>query len=224
MDSPPENTTPPQRFAWLRRVWATLRPDLARALAFFLAAFAIGVIYVSTWGGTPEFWQQIFGPSVMMACGEGFTNPKLDEVPGLEDFLYLREDRFDCSNIPEAYDRLPEDTRAMDYDLVQTYHPEPQFRGWTQWQRFHKHLLMSVALCFYLFGVAWQSLTPLYGLLYGLTNALGYGIFRLAMGRTLASLFAFVLMTSPVHLQQLPQLRDYSKAPFFFLIILVWAC
>jgi hypothetical protein len=30
-------------------------------------------------------------------------------------------------------------------------------------------------------------------------------------------------MTSPVHLQQLPQLRDYSKAPFFFALILLAA-
>ncbi|MCF6285099.1 MAG: hypothetical protein L3K26_07905, partial [Candidatus Hydrogenedentes bacterium] len=50
---------------------------------------------------------------------------------------------------------------------------------------------------------------------------MGYGIFRLGMGRRTATLFTVLLMTSPVHLQQLPQLRDYSKVPFFFLIILV---
>jgi len=204
----------------LGRGFRALWPEGSRAAALFVAAFFMGVVYVSTWGGPPEFWQQIFGPSVMMACGEGFTNPRLDEVPGLEDFLYLRAETFDCGNIPEGVAVLPENTLEMPYDDVQAFHPEPQFRGWTQWQRFHRYLLWSVALCFTLFGVAWSSLTPLYGLLYGLTSTLSYGIFRLAMGRRTATLFSVLLMTSPVHLQQLPQLRDYSKAPFFFLIIL----
>jgi hypothetical protein len=109
----------------------------------------------------------------------------------------------------------------MRYDAIQDYHPLQQFPGWLQWQQFHRYLLLSVAVMFWLFGVAWASLTPLYGLLYGSTIALGYGIFRLGMGRWMAVLCSILLMTSPVHLQQLPQLRDYSKAPFFFLIILV---
>ncbi len=220
--SAPEAATATSRFTHTLRGWIhSCWPEGSRVLALFFSAFLIGVIYVSTWGGPPEFWQQIFGPSVMVACGEGFNNPHLDDVPGLEDFLYLRADSFDCGNIPEDARFLPEDHGDLSYDEVQAFHPEPQFPGWTQWQRFHRYLLMSVALSFYLFGVAWQSLTPLYGLLYGLTNALGYGIFRLGMGRWTATLFSILLMTSPVHLQQLPQLRDYSKAPFFFLILLV---
>ncbi len=224
MDAPEESNPPTSRWTTLRGWFRPCMPDARRALALFGMAFVMGVVYVSTWGGPPEFWQQIFGPSVMMACGEGFVNPHLDDVPGLEDFLYLHAETFPCENIPADVRVLPADTSAMEYDAVQEFHPEPQFKGWTQWQRFHRYLLLSVALCFYLFGVAWQSLVPLYGLLYGLTNALGYGLFRLAMGRRWAMGFALLLMTSPVHLQQLPQLRDYSKAPFFFLIMLIMGC
>lgn len=205
----------------LRHCWRVAGHEILRVSSLFIAAFVIGAIYVSTWGGPPEFWQQVFGPAVMTACGHGYTNPMMSEVPGLEDFLYLRSDTFDCASIPENVTLLPQDTSGMTYDEVQAFHPLQQFPGWTQWQRFHRYLLLSVALMFTLFGVAWQSLTPLYALLYGTTNALGYGIFRLGMGPRFATLFTVLLMTSPVHLQQLPQLRDYSKAPFFFAIILV---
>ncbi len=205
----------------LRRGWRVAGQEFLRVSSLFATAFVIGAIYVSTWGGPPEFWQQIFGPAVMTACGHGYTNPMMSEVPGLEDFLYLRSDTFDCANIPDNVTLLPQDTSGMSYDEIQAFHPLQQFPGWTQWQRFHRHLILSVALMFTLFGVAWQSLTPLYALLYGATNALGYGIFRLGMGPRFATLFTVLLMTSPVHLQQLPQLRDYSKAPFFFALILV---
>jgi len=204
----------------LRRCWRVAGHEFLRVLSIFTTAFLIGTIYVSTWGGPPEFWQQVFGPAVMTACGHGYTNPMISEVPGLEDFLYLRSDTFDCANIPDNVTLLPQDTSGMSYDEIQAFHPLQQFPGWTQWQRFHRYLILSVALMFTLFGVAWQSLTPLYALLYGTTNALGYGIFRLGMGPRFATLFTVLLMTSPVHLQQLPQLRDYSKAPFFFALIL----
>ncbi|MCC6143173.1 MAG: hypothetical protein IT368_05135, partial [Candidatus Hydrogenedentes bacterium] len=204
-----------------RHCWRVAGCEFLRVSALFSTAFVIGAIYVSTWGGPPEFWQQVFGPAVMTACGHGYTNPMMSEVPELEDFLYLRSDSFDCANIPTDVTLLPQDTSGMTYDEIQAYHPLQQFPGWTQWQRFHRYLVLSVALMFALFGVAWQSLTPLYALLYGTTNALGYGIFRLGMGPRFATLFTVLLMTSPVHLQQLPQLRDYSKAPFFFALILV---
>lgn len=206
--------------AFWRRCLAVLWPEIRIVLPLFISAFFVGVVYVSTWGGQPEFWQQVFGPSVMAACGHGFTNPHLDDVPSLEDFLYLRADRFDCAAIPADVRLLPADTAGMTYDEIQAFHPLGQFPGWTQWQRFHHYLLWSVALMFSLFGVAWSSLAPLYGLLYGLTNALGYGIFRLGMGRAMAAIGGVLLITSPLHLEQLPQLRDYSKAPFFFLLIL----
>lgn len=206
--------------ARIHAAWRAARGEVCRAGALFGVAFIVGAIYVSTWGGAPEFWQQVFGPSVMTACGRGFTNPHMSEVPALEDFLYLRAQTFDCASIPDQVTLLPDDTSGMPYDEIQAFHPLGQFPGWTQWQRFHRYLLLSVALMFSLFGVAWSSLTPLYALLYGTTNALAYGIFRLALRPRLATLFTLLLITSPLHLQQLPQLRDYSKAPFFFALML----
>ncbi|MCF6285098.1 MAG: hypothetical protein L3K26_07900 [Candidatus Hydrogenedentes bacterium] len=147
MSSPEESTTTTALSHTLRRWFRVLWPEGSRVVALSFTAFFMGVLYVSTWGGAPEFWQQIFGPSVMMACGEGFSNPNLDEVPGLEDFLYLRAETFDCENIPADVALLPEDHGDMSYDAVQAFHPEPQFPGGTQWQQFHRYLLMSVAFC-----------------------------------------------------------------------------
>jgi hypothetical protein len=213
-------TSKPPVSRFTRRCWRFAGSEAIRVMGLFVTAAVIGAIYVSTWGGLPEFWQQVFGPAVMTACGRGYTNPMMSEVPGLADFLYLRSESFDCAAIPDNVTLLPQDTSGMTYEEIQAFHPLQQFPGWTQWQRFHRYLILSVALMFTLFGVAWQSLTPLYALLYGMTNALGYGIFRLGMGPRVSTLFTLLLMTSPVHLQQLPQLRDYSKAPFFFAIVL----
>ncbi len=123
MDAPEESNPPTSRCTTLRGWFRPCMPDARRALALFGMAFVMGVVYVSTWGGPPEFWQQIFGPSVMMACGEGFVNPHLDDVPGLEDFLYLHAETFPCENIPADVRVLPADTSAMEYDAVQEFHP-----------------------------------------------------------------------------------------------------
>jgi len=57
--------------------------------------------------------------------------------------------------------------------------------------------------------------------LFGLTIAAAYGIFRLGMGRVLAALMAWALSVSTLHLANLPSIRDYAKAPFTLLLILL---
>src|SRR5688572_6811632 len=91
-----------------RRCWRAAGHECLRVSGLFAAAFIIGAIYVSTWGGPPEFWQQVFGPAVMTACGRGYTNPMMSEVPALEDFLYLRSETFDCASIPNNVTLLPQ--------------------------------------------------------------------------------------------------------------------
>ena len=45
------------------------------------------------------------------------------------------------------------------------------------------------------------------------TIAAAYAIFRLGMGRAVSVVAAGALIVSSVHLQNLPHLRDYAKAP-----------
>ncbi len=169
-------------------------------LALFLAAASLAMIYVSTWGDTPHFHQEFCGPSLMWACGRGWVNPAEGGCAALDTFLHPPMntgapppiDQFDCSQLPADFPTAP---------MLHVHNR-------------HLYLLLAIAFCWRIFGVAWSSLTPLYGLLFGAAILAAYGIFRLAMRRSLALFCALMLMLSPLHLHYLPRLRDYGKAPF----------
>jgi len=195
--------------------------DARLASALFVLGAAVGMVYVSTWGGRPSFLQHMFGPAVMWACGRGFENPMLSKAPALEDFLYGRRDSISPEDLPEDLPVAPAAPSALSAEQWQEYHPHPDFGGWVNCQRFHLYFLMTVALFWKAFGISWSGLTPLYGLLYGAASAAAYGLFRLAMRRRLATVFGVLFVLAPLHLQHLPDLRDYAKAPFFLAAILM---
>lgn len=211
--------------------------DLVIACILFLLAAAVGMTYVRTWGGTPHMVQHMFGPSVMWAFGRGFENPKLSEAPALEDFLYLRRDSLEPSDVPLDIPVIPDDPSTLTAEDWKQFHPHRDFSGWLNAQRFHLYLMMAVALVWRVLGVSWSALTPLYGALYGVSVVAAYGLFRLAtrerqspdwqnrpsrlreVGRILSVILALLFMLAPLHLQQLPDMRDYAKAPFFLTVI-----
>jgi len=197
------------------------RTDAAIAAAVFCAAAALGSAYVATWGGVAMYWQEVFAPAVCVACGMEPANPYFDDVPELEDFLYQRADTFDCAVLQrEGIHWIPFDPGDRSFDELQASHPLREFPGFIWWQHFHWYLLWTVAQCWKLFGVSWASLWPLFGLLYGLTAVAAYGLFRLAARPVPALAFTLLLVCSPLHLEQLPHLRDYGKAPFFLFALL----
>src|SRR5439155_198290 len=78
-----------------------------------------------------------------------------------------------------------------------------------------RYLMLTVSWTWRLQGrVAWSALTPLFALLYGITIVLAYLIFRQGIGRPLSAMAACALAVSTLHLNNLPHLRDYAKAPF----------
>lgn len=190
--------------------------DAKMAAALFAAGAFIAMVYAATWGGTPQFWQNTtFMQGIMWNCGHGFENPMVSDIPGMDSFLNLQTDCFDCNAIPEGVRILPHDTRGMTFDEIDAYHPQPQFPGFLAWQHYHLYLVLAVTFCWWALGaVCWSALTPLCGMLYGASTAAAYGLFRLGMRRPLAVLFAVLLMISPLHLQMAPHVRDYAKAPF----------
>ncbi len=191
------------------------------AALFVTAAFAGGV-YQASWGGLPQFWQNTtFMQGILWVCGHGFENPMVSDVPGLEDFIDYRTDCFECSAIPGNVRVLPHDTRGMSFEEIDAYHPQEQFPGFLAWQRYHLYLVLAVTCCWWLLGVCWSSLTPLAALLYGTTVCAAYGLFRLGMRRALAACCAILLLISPLHLQMTPHLRDYAKAPFLLVALLI---
>lgn len=175
--------------------------EAAIAASLFVAAFATAVWFVPQFvasGGKPWFYQQEFGPAVMEACGLGYVNPAPKTQPALEAFLDRKTDVVSCSGLESAA------TAPL-----------------TSMQRAFRYLMMMVGETWRVRGhVAWSALTPLYGLLYGITAVLAYAIFRQGMGRTLAGLSATALIFSTLHLHNLPHLRDYAKAPFVLALVL----
>ncbi|HWW88768.1 MAG TPA: hypothetical protein VNZ26_34485 [Vicinamibacterales bacterium] len=163
---------------------------------------AIGVAFVAAIWGTaywnaswkagrqPSFYQEYFEPAVMTACGRGFVvaTPSIAE---LNDFLVQKRDSFDCGEIPAAT----------------TYRAATFQAPW-------RYLMWAVAINWQIRGISWSGLGPLSGLLFGASIALAFAIFRLGMGRLFALGGAAMFAVAPIHLVEVPHLRDYSKAPF----------
>lgn len=194
-EAEPMNTAPtaprPRFAAAARDVWI--------ALFLLVAGAAAAMAYLCATGTPYNFYQERLGPAVMLACGRGFVDPDLSQCPPLRDFLEQKTDRF-------SPDALPADLRTS----------EP-----TSYQAAHRYLYGAVAWTWRVSGISWPAVLPLFGLLYGITVACAYGLFRLGMGRPLAMAGALLILMSPVHLSMVPLLRDYAKAPFLLAAFLI---
>ena len=174
-----------------RALFSEWRTCLALLVIGFILCFGAIKNYRSN-GIQPAFYQQNFGPAVMMACGYGFTAPGAQESPAsLSDFLQLRVQTFRCE------------------DFSKTLIPEQ-----VTWNGTWYYLYGTVALIWKVTGVSWPALD-------GLAAALGafellalYGLFRLIASRVLSIACALIMLLAPDNLAQLMMLRDFSKAPF----------
>jgi hypothetical protein len=181
------------------------RTDLVVIVALFAIAAAAGTQYVRTIyasGWKPWFYQVDFGPAVMQACGRGFVTPDARRIAPLAAFLDNRVDRFSCADLPADAPRLGGSGG-----------PQPQLT-WA-------YLMRSVAVVWRVTGISWSGLAPLSGVAFGATVALSYALFRRVAAVPLALAGAVMVMTSPLYLTELPNLRDYSKVPFLLALGLV---
>ena len=179
------------------------RLDFVLACIIFLAAaFWGGACYTRAMrsGPHPSFYQSYFEPAVMTACGKGFVvtqSPSL--APSLRAFLIEQTDRFSCTDLPA--------------DLVV---------GTTGlYQRPWRYLMTSVAVAWMVVGISWSGLAPLFGVLFGLTTVAVFALCRTVVGRSGAMFCVALLCVSPVQLANLPNLRDYAKAPFTLALIAI---
>lgn len=158
--------------------------------------------YVQHWreaGRAQIFYQQYFEPAITIACGRGFESAMAMPAP-VEAFVSLQTDRLDCA-------QLPADPQLKPDDAVYQY-------AWF-------YLMWTVGLFWKVFGVSWSGLVPLFGALFALVIVLAYAIFRLAVPVWAALPAAAALAISTLHLQNLPHLRDYAKAPFVLALLLI---
>lgn len=173
--------------------------DVALLLIILLGGALIGSRYIER-VGAGEFVQSEFGAAVSLACGHGFAEP-LGPPPALSDFLNRRASAFSCDQWPPGLSVGP-----------------PTFL-----QRLYRYLMTAVAFQWMWSGVSWHTLAPLFGAMFGLTLAASYALFRLAGGPLVATIAVIPLAISSHQLATLPRLRDYAKAPFILLLILVMA-
>ena len=149
-------------------------------------------------GGQPVFYQTYFEPAVMIACGRGFVISKVQPKP-LEDFLFLRTDRFDCADLPVPLETDPDHVYQAAWMYLETT------VGWA-WK---------------ILGISWSGMGPLFGLLFAISTGLAYGIFRLSTRPIVALLASTALALSSTQLLNLPHLRDYAKTPFTLALVLL---
>lgn len=177
--------------------------DLGLVVAILAVGAWWGAKFERAWraeGRTSQYYQLYFEPAVMTACGREFS-VSVTRPAALHAFLSQQTDAFDCASLPAD---LPAKTEGL-----------YQFSWY--------HLMHTVGAAWWIFGVSWSGLNPLFGLLFGTVVALAYGLFRLGMGRPLALLCTFAFGVSTSHLVNLPHLRDYAKAPFVLALILLMA-
>ncbi len=166
------------------------------------AAFWWGSSYYAAFTQTrqPDFGQTEFSAAVMLACGRGFAQPAIS-TPALDAFLGSRVDTFSCDQL----------TTAM----------TPHGVNFTQ--KLYRYLMTAVAWQWKWSGISWSGLSTLAGVLFALTSCAAYGLFRLAAPVPVAMAGTAAVGMSAHHLGYLPELRDYAKAPFILILMLILA-
>jgi hypothetical protein len=138
------------------------------------------------------------GAAIAFACGLGYVDPGYAPTPEVAAFLDKKIDSLSCR------------------DLAGLPSQPPNFT-----QKLYRYMTMSVAVVWRIAGVSWMNLSLLFGVLYGLSALAIYGLFRLALGWPLAFAGSAMMISSPLQLRYLPQLRDYAKAPFMLTLMLI---
>ena len=181
-------------------------PDALLGVLLFSLATVVGALYYLSFIKLEDRSRTPMRPpivqidtAVMVACGKGFARQP-GPPPSLTRFIQMRVDSFDCADLPA--NRPPGKASGMAHK--------------------HRYSLYTIGLSWLVSGrVSWSGLAPLFGVFFGMVVALVYGLFRLGMGRVLATIGCVILTLSPFHLVHLPLFRDYSKAPFILALILI---
>ena len=176
------------------------RSDLALTAALGVMAFLFATWYLPVYrsgGGVPQFYQDQFGPAVMMACGRGFVNVDSGSVPAFDDFLKQRAATLRCDEVPASIRLVP----------LSGFHGSSRY------------LMTAAALVWRITGIDFRALDALIAALFAAAVAAAYAAVRLGCSRVVALIVVLLWAFSYRHLENVPHLRDYSKAPFFMLML-----
>jgi len=180
------------------------RIDAYLIAALWVATFLFAKWYLSTYragGGVAQFYQDQFGPAVMQACGRGFVNVDSPSVPVFDDFLKQRTRSLRCFELPATMKPVP----------LSGFHGSSRY------------LMAAAALVWRITGVNFEALDLLIAGLFAVAVTAAYAAVRFGCGRIAALIVVLLWTFSYRHLENLPHLRDYSKAPFFMLMLVAMA-
>jgi hypothetical protein len=183
----------------LGSLWS--RADIVAIAAIALASLLFIEWYLPRYraaGGLSQFYQDQFAPAVMLACGRGFESVDPADAPALASFLKQQAAEMRCEDLPATLSTIPLNG----------------FQGTT------RYLMTAVSHVWRVRGISWRSLDPLLGAFVAVTAAAAYGAIRMVCGRTVSVFVVAFWLLSPRHLENVPHLRDYSKAPFFFFMLI----
>lgn len=166
------------------------------AIVGALAAL-VAWIHLAT-NGLGSFYQYEFPPAITLACNSSFQSisPVLETEPNtrkLHAFLNLRTDKFSCEDLPAG---------RQYYGNLDTF------------QSASIYLIGSAGLVWTVTGISWSNLKIL-GAIFVAAFAAGlYKLCRLFIPVPLALFVTVIVILSPMHIDAVPHLRDYSKSPF----------
>jgi len=165
------------------------------AIIFFVVGGISSVIFYHKLNFT--FFYQSFSPeSILWACGHSFLAPK-DTLSILFPFFSGQVTDFDCSKLPNN---------------LATFNTSGKFSA------SQLYLTWLINLLWRFLGVSYHSLSPLIFILWGAYVSGTFLLFKEFLNKFESTFAALFICISPVMVQMIPSLRDFSKAPF-----IIWA-
>ncbi|MDP1571598.1 MAG: glycosyltransferase family 39 protein [Vicinamibacterales bacterium] len=138
-------------------------------------------------------------PAIMMACGYGFSEPA-ERTTVVSEFTTRARESVGCEEFAGAGTPGPAVSIA----------------------NANRYSIYGAALAMRIGGVSWRTLDAYLSVLFALSMAFVYGLFRQATGRTVALAGVAALVCSPM-LMEIASLRDFIKLPCFTALWLVLA-
>jgi hypothetical protein len=143
-----------------------------------------------------HFYQKVFGPAISLACTGRFEDFAGSTEPFkiVNDFLAVKSSAFNCADLPPApIGRTP----IIEILPQQTL-----------------YLLFTAGVIWSVTGVSWAAMNYLAATLAGAFALSVYGLSRLLVPLPWAVAVTAFAATARLHLNMIPDIRDYSKAPF----------
>jgi hypothetical protein len=174
----------------------SLLVETALGTALLVLGFAVGLFASRHYTEPAVFYQEEFGPAVMIAAGHGFVDTVPQPGSALTDFLSVRRPSLSTSDVTNVVVRPPD-----------------------QFQEGTRYLLLAVGYVWRILGISWVNVSVVGAVLYGLSIVACYAICRIWLARPFAVAGALFICFSPLQLRAVPHIQFFPR-DFFHLEII----